>query len=110
MHVKLGNVAPVEVVTGDDGQTERNALPGGHSVTEIHVPNDTSLSEAFVTITSAQGVWAYHSEQSPAWVEADDESLQTLLASHFGCPAGAPEGGIDAWTGTPEAAPEKDAE
>lgn len=60
------------------------------AVTEVNFPDDITLGEAFNTITAPGGVWEYHSDAPPAWVESDSEGLAMLLSEHWGCDIGAP--------------------
>lgn len=63
----------------------------GERVTTIRLPDDISLAEAFVTITSDRGVWASHSDEPATWVACDDSpGLEALLAEHFDCEVGRP--------------------
>lgn len=83
--VVLGNrTTEVRRVT-DDGETTVEAVKGKRA-TVVDVPDEVSLSEAFTTITSPQGVWAFHAREGsmPAWVASDSPGLASLLAEHFG--------------------------
>jgi len=90
MNVKLGNIAAKE---GSEGaNTKEFKSLKGNRVTEVNLPKEFTLSSAFVAITSPTGVWANHSDKNPVWVESDSDGLAALLAEHFGCPVGQPEG------------------
>lgn len=88
MRVVLGNRNAIQTVrTGDPDEPEKvQKLPRGKRATEIDIPDEKSLGEAFTTITHPQGVWASHASEgaTPAWVASDNGSLATLLAEHFG--------------------------
>lgn len=87
MYVVLGNVAPHQET--DDGFAKipvRSKDKGNE--TYVHFPPGTPLAEAFISLTAAErGIWAMHSSEPPAWVQADDPAFQALLESHFDCPA-----------------------
>jgi hypothetical protein len=97
MRVLLGNPAAKEAYRGPDGELNHRALPGDR-VTEIVIPDSYSLLEAVASVTSQDGAWNHHSlgdnpdDSSPTWVESDNEPLASLLAQHFECPVGRPEG------------------
>ncbi len=80
--VYLGNRKAISI--GPDG--ERTAYPGKQCTTIVLRPGVT-LMEAAQEITSANGVWAAHSDASgPAWVAAEGplaEGLAQLLAAHY---------------------------
>lgn len=63
----------------------------GLRVTEIRFPEGTKLSEAFRTVTDQRGVWAYHSDDVPEFVESDSEQLAQMLAEEYGCVVGIPD-------------------
>lgn len=91
--VQLGNAAAHQWVADKKhpkgGQFE--ALEGDR-ITTVDIPDDYSLSKAFIAITDPNGVWGAHSAGEPAWVECNDEDLGKLLASHYNCPIGRPKG------------------
>lgn len=64
-----------------------HAIPDGedHTVTTVVFPDGIDLLEAFVNVTAPQGVWAHHSDEPPAWVASDDETLASMLARQYGC-------------------------
>lgn len=98
MIVELGNVAAKQArldakgdpVRDENGQVIQDALPEPR-VTRVAIPDSYTLAEAFVCITSPQGVWANHSDSQASWVYSDSPGLQSLLAEHFNCPQGYPE-------------------
>lgn len=98
--VVLGNRHATESL--DNGET-RFALPKGKRATVVDLPEEWSLSQAFVALTAAGGIWDTHTQTKdedgvvtsnpkafPAWVASDDAALASLVASHFGGLAGAP--------------------
>lgn len=92
MLVELGNAKAVQQVTTAEGDTILEPVEGAR-VTTVNIPDENSLSEAFVVITDPRGVWAAHSEQGEkaTWVYSDNAALQYLLAQHFGCDEGRPD-------------------
>lgn len=101
--VVLGNRHATESL--DNGET-RFALPKGKRATLVDLPEDWSLSQAFLALTGVGGVWDTHTQTKdedgvvtsrafddkpavPAWVASDDAPLASLLAAHFGGIAGA---------------------
>jgi len=88
--IYLGNRAAIEVGHDDDGKPTRTVLPEGKRCTTVRPPDGIPLGELFTTITAGSGVWAYHSDDQPAWVavEADDpgfkQALEVVLSQHFG--------------------------
>lgn len=58
-------------------------------VVYVNLPEGTSLSEAFTTLTAANGVVANWADDV-AWVETDSPGLAALLCEHYGCAQGAP--------------------
>lgn len=81
--VVLGNRHAIE--SRDNGQTHQ-PMPKGKRATVVNIPEDTSLGEAFATITNPKGAWSAHAtdEAKPAWVASDSPGLATLLAEHYG--------------------------
>lgn len=115
MQVWLGNVAPIEVkrVEGPNGEilsSDRVPIVSdnepGKEVTSVACHG--TLAEAFIEITSPNGVWPFHSDAPPAWVKSDSPGLEALLAEHFGCDTGEPAEGMDAWRGAPPIQPPTD--
>lgn len=86
MKVVLGNRHAVHG-RADGDEVKRESLPKGKRATEVVFPEDTSLSEAFTTVTHPAGVWANHAEEgkTPAWVASDSDALASLLGDHYGC-------------------------
>lgn len=88
--IYLGNRAAVEVAHNETGQLVRTVLPEGKRCTLVRPPDDIPLGELFTTITHGNGVWAYHSDDPPAWVavESDNPKLASalagLLSEHYG--------------------------
>jgi hypothetical protein len=83
MRLVLGNRHATD--SEDNGET-RFELPKGKRSTEVVVPDEVSLGDAFTAITAPGGVWATHATEDavPAWVASDNSALATLVASHFG--------------------------
>jgi hypothetical protein len=86
MFVQFGNDNAIEGFrdpTSDDPELVRYREAEGQRVTTITFPEGVSLNEAFQTSLTSL---TYHIAQdaSPAWVESDNESLQSLLMEHFG--------------------------
>jgi hypothetical protein len=92
----LGNTA---TLTQDDKGNP--TLLKGKRVTRVELPDEWSLSEAFTSITQpGRGVWDSQSTKPPAWVESDNEELETLLADHYGCLVGKRSGfAEETWEG-----------
>lgn len=58
--------------------------------TEVRLPDDTTLAEAFVIVTAPDGVWENHKptkKAKPKWVASDSRGLTELLAEHYGAEA-----------------------
>lgn len=89
MRLELGNTSPKEGHRNDDDSVTFTAMEGNR-VTVVNFPEGTSIGEAFASVTAPNGIWSYHSEDAPAWVECESEGLQALLVEHFGCEAGKP--------------------
>lgn len=100
MRVLLGNSAVKEAYRDADGLLHHRGLPGSR-VTTIVIPGGYSLIEAVSAVTAQDGAWNHHSsgddpgDSQPDWVESDSDSLAQLLAEHFGCPIGRPDGWQD---------------
>lgn len=63
----------------------------GARVLTMKIPDDVSTAEAFVAVTSKNGIaekWL--GDEAPTWVAAETPGLQMLLAEHFGCAEGKP--------------------
>lgn len=90
--IVLGNSAPIEAVkTGKGVGVKRVPLPElGDTETTFSVPNHIGIGEALSTVTSV--FHSHHSDEDPAWVESDDETLERAIASQFHCPVGRPKG------------------
>jgi hypothetical protein len=88
----------------DHGAT-RFALPKGKRATVVDLPEDWTLSQAFLALTAAGGIWDTNTQTRdedgvvtstavpdkpgakpavPAWVASDDAALASLIAAHFG--------------------------
>lgn len=100
MRVLLGNSAAKEAYRDADGLLRHRGLPGSR-VTTIVIPGGYSLIEAVSAVTAQDGAWNHHSsgddpsDSTPDWVESDSGPLEQLLAEHFGCPIGRPDGWQD---------------
>ncbi len=94
-HVRIGNPEPLDHNTGEPAE--------GPLVTEMHPGEHMPLADQFLAITHSGGVWAKHSAAHPSWVWSDKPELEALLASHYGCPIGEPEGDVDVAEGRHEA-------
>lgn len=92
--VVLGNRHATD--SPDNGET-RHALPKGKRATTIDIPDEVSLTQALIAITTKGGVWDTHTatrekgadpvsndKAVPAWVASDDPALASVLAAHFG--------------------------
>lgn len=89
--VYLGNRNAV--IVADDGS--RTPHPGKWCTT-IVLAAGLTLMDAARDITSAQGVWAAHSDAtSPAWVASTDPALAQLLAAHYKCAVREPEPAVE---------------
>lgn len=87
--IYLGNRKAVSVAANGD----RTPVPGKQCTTVVLRP-DASVMEAANEIVHPQGVWAAHSDGTPAWVAASGPlaaTLGPLLASHFKCELREPE-------------------
>jgi len=91
--ILLGNKNAGERVKPSDEYPDGwRAIPG-NQVTTVTVPDSWDLGDILRGITHPDGVWAAHSQDNaPAWVEADDETLATLLAAQYKCSVGRPKG------------------
>lgn len=86
MHLKLGNVKAKEAVSDGVNATEFKSIKGERE-TEINFPDDWSIAQAFVALTSPNGIWANHSDAPASYVMSDSDGLAALCAEHFGCKA-----------------------
>ena len=91
MRLELGNTKAKSARRNDGDDSVTFEPLKGKRVTVVEFPEDVSLSEAFASVTAANGIWANHSDKPPAWVASDSPGLQALLAEHFGCEEGAPK-------------------
>ena len=97
MRVQLGNTAPHEVLHRDEVKrrglkaTDYPAHDKNHvrvpvdvtdAVTDVTVPDDRSIRDAFLEVTH---LWDYHSSAAPSWVASDSQGLASLLAENYGC-------------------------
>lgn len=91
--VYLGNRDAIEVLTDEDGTSERRSLPKGKRCTTIVLAPDMKLMDAAYDITHPnRGVWNAHSDaEAPAWVASSNPALAQLLASHWGIELRDPE-------------------
>lgn len=64
----------------------------GERVMTVGFHRGTSVMEALRMVCDARGVWAAQSWAPPAWVESTNEGLALVLADHYGCPIGRPQG------------------
>lgn len=96
MRVLIGNPAPKEAYTDEDGNLRHRVLKGA-AVTTVSIPDTYSPVEAFSVVTAGDGVWNHHSagddvgDTAPDWVECDDPTVLLLLESHFGVSGGRPK-------------------
>lgn len=87
--IYLGNRKAVSV--GLDG--DRTPVPG-KQCTRVVLRPDASVMEAANEIVHPQGVWAAHSDGTPAWVAVSGplaDSLGPLLSAHYKCELREPE-------------------
>jgi hypothetical protein len=78
VQVAIGHAAGLEQ------DSSGNYVPvDGERVTEFEIPDDTSVQDAFTAIVSAL---PHHIQlgERPAWITADSEVLQLMLADHLG--------------------------
>lgn len=75
MYVHIGNDHAIQSTDFDP--------MGGERVTELVIPEGTTLPVAFKTVLASL---RYHiaEGEKPAWIESDNKELKTLLMSHFG--------------------------
>lgn len=88
--VTLGNSAPIDTNRPNPATDEYERIPIDvpGAVTTYVIPSDVSLVEAIKTITDTFN--AYHSDDTPGWVESDDVILAEALAQHYNCLIGRP--------------------
>jgi len=84
MHLILGNVKAKEAVGDGVNVKEFRALKGERDTT-VNFPDDWTLAQAFVALTSPSGIWASHSDEPPKWCSSDSAGLAALVAEHYGC-------------------------
>jgi len=97
MQVLLGNETAQHAVGRDDNDAVIHEPLDGNRITAVHIPDDYTLAEAFQCVTAPDGVWAHHGQPDtkPVWVESDSVGLAALLAEHFGCEVGRPDGWVE---------------
>lgn len=83
MHLTLGNVKAKEGVGDGVNVTEFREMKGERETT-VNFPDDWTLGQAFVALTSPSGIWANHSDKPPKWVSSDSAGLASLVAEHYG--------------------------
>jgi len=95
VRVQLGNPAAKAAYRDENGELHHRAVDGAR-VTTVVIPDSYTLVDAVSAVLAQDGAWNHHTQGdnpgdvTPDWVESDNEALGTLLASHFGCPAGRP--------------------
>jgi hypothetical protein len=100
VRVLLGNSAAKEAYRDREGTLNHRDVDGSR-VTTIVIPGGYSLIEAVSAVTAQDGAWNHHSrgdgpgDSAPDWVESDNDALAQLLAEHFECPIGRPDGWQD---------------
>ena len=81
----MGNSEPHQLVSADDGTRSYEPL-AGPTQTQTAIPDGYPLTEVFLSVTLADGIWDRHSATTaPSWVSSDLPMLAELLASHYGC-------------------------
>lgn len=92
-HVAFGNISPISKPV-DDETGVASIVKHDHitrTTTEVNVPAEWEMSEAFTTLTHPNGIWGNHSDAPPAWVECPDwPELEAALRGYYGC-AGRPK-------------------
>lgn len=91
------NVVEVEKKEAKDGSvTEVRHARGelGNRITTVSFPDDFNIAEQLAAVN---GLWSYHSDDPPEWVESDDETLSSLVAHNYttddhACRVGRPKG------------------
>lgn len=99
MIIELGNAAAIGAYRDSEGELQHEDYDG-ERVTTVNLPDDYTMSMAFLCVTAPDGVWTHHSRVDPetgrpvppAWVESDKDGLAALIAENFGCPVGRPDG------------------
>lgn len=86
--VWLGNVAAKEAYRDEEGQMRTRILRDNRVTTAGIRARD--LGTALADVIAPNGLWANQSAEPPAWVASDHKGLESLLAEHYGCPAGIP--------------------
>lgn len=108
--VRFGNRAPLQAPEGGfediDAADKGKLVPYGDGVpvetvfrhrraryideeTGAAVDGGVTSAEFFQALTTGKA-WKNHSGDLPTWVESNDEGLERLCASQWGCPRGAP--------------------
>lgn len=83
--VYLGNRDVIEVRHNEQtGETDRIPVEGKRCTSILLEPGLT-LIQAVRDLTHPQGIWAAHSDGTPAWVASTDPALAQFLASHWKC-------------------------
>lgn len=83
----LGNPAPHELITADDGTTSWRAFDDAGSVTHVDIPDGYPALEVVASVVLPGGVWERHSSApAPSWVACDIDLIAQLLADHYKCP------------------------
>jgi hypothetical protein len=81
--VYLGNTAPIETKKIDESssEVERIKLDIKEAVTVSRLDDSYKLAEQLRVIVDAYD--GYHSNDPPAWVESDSDSLALLIQDHY---------------------------
>lgn len=81
---------------GNHAALLRGSVVDGEQITEMFVSDADTLDEQMRTITHKDGLWNVSSaHDKPQWVWSNDETLQSALAEHYGCPTGEPADAVE---------------
>jgi hypothetical protein len=85
--VRLGNPAPIETKRDPKTEAITKADLEGPQVTIVR----SAAPDSLTALKEIVDLWAYHGTEAPSWVSSDSETLELLLAEHFGCKRGEPK-------------------
>lgn len=80
----------IEFVDGDN--SEQIALMADHPDHRLKIRGLGEQRGYYLHLLEVEDLWRSHGSDNPDWVESDDAELAQLVADHYGCPVGRPEG------------------
>lgn len=83
--IRFGNPAPVRATRDKTDKMTLTPVSVDAPVVTVFTCYADGLQSL---LAETVDMWRHHASENPVWVQCDDEGVEALLASHFGCERG----------------------